>query len=189
MTQNSLKKILDYIKNFVKNSRPAYKDYLGIEYKTTTFIEFTKTAANDDYITFDVNDQTGWREIYSGETYDVTIDGVTTQLVATRYPDTEYLVWLGNFPADDTTTTDRYGVMFRNDLPNNKKYYACNAWGSYVGKKITVSKTNKTKKYDIKKLDEELLPDPEINLVAIMQDGSKVHLSLHGNEVQEDESS
>ena len=28
-----------------------------------------------------------------------------------------------------------------------------------------------------------------VDLIAVMQDGSKVHLSLHGNEVQEDESS
>ena len=84
MTQYNLTQILKVIRDFVMRNRPCYRDYLGSETVTKTvqigssvFVD-NKGIAGTEFLVTD----SAFAGFVLGETYTVTIDGVTADYVA-----------------------------------------------------------------------------------------------------------
>ena len=143
MNRANLTALLKAVKAMIMRERVAYKDYLGKE--TVTRLLISGTLPNGEgLLTLEDATFTGF---VVGETYQVTIDGQTTDCVAALY-DGVIIVSVG-----DINSSNGAIVGFTSQGP------ASMAAGSYVGKSITVSQTKTTKKYRTKKLPTELLPD------------------------------
>ncbi len=150
MDKANLKTVLQVVRNMIDRSRVVYKDYLGEETVTETKVLVEGTLFEGGDLTLKDPSFTGF---VIGESYDVTIDGVTQALVAVKDLSGDIVV---------TNVTD-----FTNLPENCFVIYAfsgevgCEPTGTYVGKGISISqsKTTTRKKYAVKKLPQELLPD------------------------------
>ena len=166
MTQHNLTQILKVIRDFVMRNRPCYRDYLGSETVTKTVQIGAGVFEDDQGIAetgFLVTDS-AFAGFILGETYTVTIDGITADYVARN---------LSPFSDDvgpvigTTTTFDMENHTFDGWIcaagrnPDGK--VACMAQTldmSFVGKTISVSqtRTETVKHYNTKLLQEYLLP-------------------------------
>ena len=147
MNTDNLKKVLSVVRDLIKRNRVAYKDYLGEETITETKVFAKGTfAENGDGLTCDDPTITGF---IAGETYQITIDGETTDYVATA---NDVVTYVGNV-TDETKPLFMIGFASGNVEWDGDK--------SLLGKTVSVSQTKTVthKNYDIKKLPEELLPD------------------------------
>lgn len=147
MNTDNLKKVLSVVRDLIKRNRVAYKDYLGEETITETKVFAKGTfAENGDGLTCDDPTITGF---IAGETYQITIDGETTDYVATA---NDVVTYVGNV-TDETKPLFMIGIASGN--------VAWDGDESLIGKTVSVSQTKTVthKNYDIKKLPEELLPD------------------------------
>ncbi len=80
MDKLNLKNILTAVRDIIKRNRVAYKDYLGEETITETKTLVTASLVAGDKATVTADPSfTGFVE---GETYDVTLNGETTPMVA-----------------------------------------------------------------------------------------------------------
>lgn len=147
MNTDNLKKVLSVVRDLIKRNRVAYKDYLGEETITETKIFAKGTfAENGAGLTCDDPTITGF---IAGETYQVTIDGETTDYVATA---NDVVTYVGN-------VTDETKPFFIIGFASGNVEWEGNE--SLLGKTVSVSQTKTVtrKNYDIKKLPAELLPD------------------------------
>lgn len=147
MNTDNLKKVLSVVRDLIKRNRVAYKDYLGEETITETKV-FAKGTFAEDRAGLTCDDPT-ITSFVAGETYQVTIDGETTDYVATA---NDVVTYVGNV-TDETKPRFIIGLKSGN--------VAWEGDESLLGKTVSVSQTKTVtrKNYDIKKLPEELLPD------------------------------
>ena len=135
----------------INRSRIAYKDYLGEETVTETKVLVEGTLSEQGPLTLK---DSSFTRFVVGEEYEVTIDGTTQTLTAISNNGVEGITNVINFE----NLGENYFVVGVNP---KKGQPICMAVGSYVGKTISISqtKTTTTKKYDIKKVPQELIPD------------------------------
>lgn len=164
MTQHNLTQILKVIRDLVMRNRPCYRDYLGSETVTKTmqigsgvFVD-NKGIAEAGFLVTD----SAFAGFILGETYTVSIDGVTADYVARNISP----ISDDAGPIIGTTTTFDMGnfdgwVCAADRAPDGK--VACMAQTldmSFVGKTISISqtRTETVKRYNTKLLPEYLLP-------------------------------
>ena len=150
MNKANLKNILTAVRDMINRSRIAYKDYLGEETVTETkaLVEGTLSETYSPLILKDPS----FTEFVVGEGYEVTIDGATQTLTAIS--DSGAGVITNAIDLDHPG--ENYFIV---DFLDNQ--VMGEAGGTYIGKTISISqtKTTTTKKYDIKKVPQELIPD------------------------------
>lgn len=167
MTQHNLTQILKVIRDLVMRNRPCYRDYLGSETVTNT-VQIGSSVFIDDkgiVVTEFLVTDSAFAGFVLGETYTVTIDGVTADYVARNLSplSNEIGPIIGTattFDMENHTFDGWICVAIRS--PDGK--VACNAQTfdmSFVGKTISISqtKTETVKRYKTKLLPEYLLPD------------------------------
>lgn len=166
MTQHNLTQILKVIRDLVMRNRPCYRDYLGSETETKTvqigssvFVDNKGTAGTEFLVT-----DSAFAGFILGETYTVSIDGVTADYVARNFSpiSDEFGPIIGTittYNAGDNTFDGWICAAGR--IPDGR--VACMAQTfdmSFVGKTISISqtKTETVKRYNTKLLPEYLLP-------------------------------
>ena len=151
MTKVNLKNILTAVRDMINRSRIAYKDYLGEETVTETKVLVGGTLSEQGPLTLKDPSFTGF---VVGEGYEVTIDGTTQTLTAISNNGVEGITNVINFE----NPGENYFVVIVNPKKGQPIGFAS---GTYIGKTISISqtKTTTTKKYDIKKVPQELIPD------------------------------
>ena len=166
MTQHNLTQILKVIRDLVMRNRPCYRDYLGSETETKTVqIGSGVFASSKRFVMaeFLVTDS-AFTGFVLGETYTVTIDGITADYVARNLSpisdDVGPIIGTATtFNTEDQTFDGWMSDAGRN--PDGK--VACVAQTldtSFVGKTISISqtKTETVTHYNTKLLPEYLLP-------------------------------
>ena len=165
MTQHNLTQILKVIRDFVMRNRPCYRDYLGSETVTKTVqigsgvFEDDKGSAETGFLVTD----SAFAGFILGETYTVTIDGITADYVARNLSpfsdeigpiigtittfDAENGTFDGWFAGAGTRSGSAICLAQTHDM-------------SFVGKTISIShtKTETVTHYKTKLLPEYLLP-------------------------------
>lgn len=165
MTQHNLTQILKVIRDFVMRNRPCYRDYLGSETETKTVqIGSGAFASSREFVIaeFPATDPT-FTGFILGETYTVTIDGVTADYVARNF----------------SPLSDKFGPIIGTATTFNMEDDTFDGWlvaaaididsvlcaaetfdTSFVGKTISIShtKTETVTRYKTKLLPEYLLP-------------------------------
>ena len=167
MTQHNLTQILKVIRDLVMRNRPCYRDYLGSETVTKT-VQIGAGTFDDTGVraiaTFPVTDP-AFTGFVLGETYTVTIDGVTADYVARNFsPFSEqgYGPAIGTatvYNADDSSFDG--WLCFANATSSGQFICIASTYDmSFVGKAISISqtKTETVKRYKTKLLPEYLLP-------------------------------
>lgn len=165
MTQRNLTQILKVIRDFVMRNRPCYRDYLGSETETKTVqigsgIFVDNGSAMAEFLVTD----SAFAGFVLGETYTVSIDGVTADYVARNFsPISEeagpIIGTITTYNAEDNTFDGWVCVAEHN--PGGKVACAAETLDtSFVGKAISISqtKTEIVKRYNTKLLPEYLLP-------------------------------
>lgn len=165
MTQHNLTQILKVIRDLVMRNRPCYRDYLGSETVTKTVqIGAGTFASSKGFVIaeFPATDPT-FTGFILGETYTVTIDGVTADYVARNFSpfSDEFGPIIGTattFNMEDNTF-DGWFAAAAIDIDS----VLCAAETldtSFVGKTISISqiKTETVTHYKTKLLPEYLLP-------------------------------
>lgn len=165
MTQHNLTQILKVIRDLVMRNRPCYRDYLGSETVTKTVQIGAGTFADNKGIataTFPATDS-AFTGFVLGETYTVTIDGVTAGYVARNLSPLSEQVGpiIGTATAFNMENGTFDGWIAVAVLKNGT--YTCVAETydtSFVGKTISISqtRTETVKRYNTKLLPEYLLP-------------------------------
>ena len=166
MTQHNLTQILKVIRDFVMRNRPCYRDYLGSETETKTVqigsgvFEDDKGVAETGFLVTD----SAFTGFVLGETYTVTIDGITADYVARNLsPFSEeigpIIGTITTFDMENHTFDGWVCAGGRN--PDGK--VSCLAQThdmSFVGKTISISqtRTETVTHYKTKLLPEYLLP-------------------------------
>ena len=166
MTQHNLTQILKVIRDLVMRNRPCYRDYLGSETVTKTVqigsgvFEGFENSAKAQFIATD----SSFTGFVLGETYTVSIDGVTADYVARNLsPVSEeigpIIGTITTYNIDDETFDGWVCTGGRN--PAGK--VSCMAQTldtSFAGKTISISqtKTETVKRYKTQLLPEYLLP-------------------------------
>lgn len=166
MTQHNLTQILKVIRDLVMRNRPCYRDYLGSETETKTIQIGSSVFVDDKGIAetgFLVTDST-FAGFILGETYTVSIDGVTADYVARNLSPISdeagpVIGTATTFDMENHTFDGWICAAGRN--PDEK--VACMAQTfdmSFVGKTISISqtRTETVKRYNTKLLPEYLLP-------------------------------
>ena len=165
MTQHNLTQILKVIRDFVMRNRPCYRDYLGSETVTNT-VQIGAGMFEGDQRVKRANipvEDSAFTGFVLGETYTVTIDGVTADYVARNL----------------SPLSDKVGPVIGTVTTFSAKEYRFDGWfamaglregavvcvaqtldTSFVGKTISISqtKTETVKRYNTKLLPEYLLP-------------------------------
>ena len=151
MNKANLKNILTAVRDMINRSRIAYKDYLGEETVTETKVLVDGTLSENGPLTLKDPSFTGF---VVGEGYEVTIDDTTQTLTATL---SLGIGAVTNATDPDNPVGDYFLVKI---MPGDQKAFGV-AGGTYIGKTISISQANTTttKKYDIKKVPQELIPD------------------------------
>ena len=160
MNKLNLKNVLTAVRDMIMRNRVAYKDYLGEETVTKTNIIAEGTLVEKGALTLK---DSSISSFIIGESYDVTIDGVTEAMIAYdlsvnstgyRAPAHDNIIALGNLTDLSNLPSDGWAVVIGGGIAE------CKTLGSYIGKSISISqtKTITEKHYDIKKLPDELLP-------------------------------
>ena len=166
MTQHNLTQILKVIRDFVMRSRPCYRDYLGSETETKTVqigsgvFEDDKGIAETGFLVTD----SAFAGFVLGETYIVSIDGVTADYVARNLsPFSEeigpIIGTVTTFDMENHTFDGWVCTAGRN--PDGKAACFAQTYDmSFVGKTISISqtRTETVKRYNTKLLPEYLLP-------------------------------
>lgn len=165
MTQHNLTQILKVIRDLVMRNRPCYRDYLGSETVTKTVqIGSGAFASSKGFVMaeFPATDPT-FTGFILGETYTVTIDGVTADYVARNFSplSDEFGPIIGTattFNMEDNTFDGWFAAAVI-DID----FVLCAAQTldtSFVGKTISISqtKTETVTHYKTKLLPEYLLP-------------------------------
>ena len=151
MTKANLKNILTVVRDMINRSRIAYKDYLGEETVTETKALMDGTLSEHGTLTLK---DPSFTRFVAGEGYEVTIDGTTQTLTAISLNEDVVITNVTDFgnPGEN---------FFIVAINPDKGQPICAASGAYIGKTISISqaKTTTTKKYDIKKVPQELIPD------------------------------
>ena len=172
MNKNNLKTVLTHIKEFVKNSRPAYKDYLGEETVTTPGKTLmTGTLAENGELTLV---DTSFTDFVVGKTYQVTVGDVTGEYVGQNMDNIAILASFDITTASESMPADLWVVVVVDSGG------VCSAQGTYIGQTITVSTlptTTVEKKYDVKKLSEDLLPDKTVKDISNLKSRFNSHAS------------
>ena len=165
MTQHNLTQILKVIRDLVMRNRPCYRDYLGSETVTNTvqigsgvFVD-NKGTARTEFLATDP----AFTGFVLGETYTVTIDGVTADYVA----------------HNSSPLSDEFGPIIGTATTFNMEDNTFDGWlvaaaididsvlcvsetfdTSFVGKTISISqtRTETVTHYNTKLLPEYLLP-------------------------------
>ena len=166
MTQHNLTQILKVIRDLVMRNRPCYRDYLGSETETKTVqigsgvFEGFKNSAKAQFIATD----SSFTGFVLGETYTVTIDGVTEDYVARNLSPVSEKIGpiigtITTYNIDDETFDG--WVCFA--IPTSSELFACMVQTldtSFAGKTISISqtKTETVTRYKTKLLPEYLLP-------------------------------
>ena len=166
MTQHNLTQILKVIRDLVMRNRPCYRDYLGSETETKTvqigssIFEDDKGIAETGFLVTD----SAFAGFILGETYTVTIDGITADYVARNFsPFSDeigpIIGTVTTFNMENHTFDGWICVAGRN--PDGK--VSCLAQThdmSFVGKTISISqtRTETVTHYKTKLLPEYLLP-------------------------------
>lgn len=165
MTQHNLTQILKVIRDLVMRNRPCYRDYLGSETVTKTVqIGAGTFASSEGFVIaeFPETDPT-FTGFILGETYTVTIDGVTADYVAHNFSplSDEFGPIIGTattFNMEDSTF-DGWLVAAAIDI--DSVLCAAETFDtSFVGKTISISqtRTETVTHYNTKLLPEYLLP-------------------------------
>lgn len=154
MNSKNLKMVLNAIRNMVKKNRVAYKDYLGEETVDEVICEGVCQGKATPLI-IKKNEK-----LQLGKMYQVAIDGVVSSWICKKGyncigigPFLEYLIEHGKEPTDLT------GMWIIGYVNANNTIAVVVDEPSFVGKTFVVSQSITRKKYDIKKLPVELLPD------------------------------
>lgn len=163
--------ILEVVRGLIMKNRVAYKDYLGEETVDEVICEGVCTGSQTP-LTVKQSEM-----FQVGKTYQVVIDDTVSNWVAKTVgkdgvyigPLVDYLIEHGNYPSD---MTGMWLIMSGSE--NSSIQYMLGVQDlSFVNKTFVVSQSIVRKKYDIKKLPEELLPDAAVKAVK------KIH--THGN--------
>ena len=167
MTKANLKNILTAMRDMINRSRIAYKDYLGEETVTETKVLVEGTLSEHGALTLKDPSFTGF---VAGKEYEVTIDGTTQTLTAISVNEDVAITNVTDF----NNPGENFFIVSVN--PENGQPI-CAAIGTYTGKTISISqtKTTTTKKYDIKKVPQELIPDT----IARSVDVAKVKMKAY----------
>ena len=165
MTQHNLTQILKVIRDLVMRNRPCYRDYLGTETVTNT-VQIGAGVFEDDkgYVYADILiEEPSFSGFILGETYTVTIDGVTADYVARNLsPISDYIgPLIGTITTADMGTgifDGWYAAAYQ--LDDSTIYRANTLDTSFIWKNISISqtKTETVKRYNTKLLPEYLLP-------------------------------
>ena len=166
MTQHNLTQILKVIRDLVMRNRPCYRDYLGSETVTKTVQLGSSVFVDNKGIAetvFPVTDS-AFAGFVLGETYTVSIDGVTADYVARNFSPFSEEVGpiIGTVTTYNTEDNTFDGWICAADRNSDGKV-ACMARTfdmSFVGKTISISqtKTETVTHYKTKLLPEYLLP-------------------------------
>ena len=166
MTQHNLTQILKVIRDFVMRNRPCYRDYLGsetvtktVQIGTGTFKDYNGAAYADILI-----EEPSFSGFILGETYTVTINGITADYVARNLsPVIEgigpIIGTITTYNIDDGTFDGWICTGGRNPA-GEVSCMAQTLDTSFAGKTISISqtKTETVKRYNTKLLPEYLLP-------------------------------
>ena len=166
MTQHNLTQILKVIRDFVMRNRPCYRDYLGSETETKT-VQIGSGVFQDDKgiaITEFLVTDSAFTGFVLGETYTVSIDGVTADYVARNFsPISEemgpIIGTVTTYNTEDHTFDGWVCIAGRN--PAGKGFCMAQTLDmSFAGKTISISqtKTETVTHYNTKLLPEYLLP-------------------------------
>lgn len=164
MRKNNLTALLTDQRALILRSRPAYQDYLGISVEEIPekLLAYTEaigggetlfTISDDSFVTFSV-----------GEQYVVRIDGEKQTVQASHYGEIPAI--LSFDPSAGPSSESYWAIMASGGMVIGA------AKGTYIGKGFSVSypgKTIKEKKWDIKRLAYDLLPEKLLNLMDIAQ--------------------
>ena len=164
MNGKNLSAVLSDLRALILKSRPAYQDYLGISVEEIPekLIAYTAaigdsetlfTISDDSFVTFSV-----------GEQYVVGIDGGKQTVQVSYYREIPAIL---SFDPSAGPSSESYWVIFASGGRGGGV-----AKGTYIGKGFSVSypgKTIKEKKWDIKRLAYDLLPEKLLNLLAAAQ--------------------
>lgn len=166
MTQHNLTQILKVIRDFVMRNRPCYRDYLGSETVTKT-VQIGSGVFEDDkgvaYADIPIEDS-AFTGFILGETYTVTIDGVTADYVARNLSPISdeagpVIGTATTFDMENHTFDGWICAAGRN--PAGKVSCTAQTYDtSFIGKTISISqtKTETVTHYNTKLLPEYLLP-------------------------------
>lgn len=166
MTQHNLTQILKVIRDFVMRNRPCYRDYLGSETVTKT-VQIGSGVFEDDkgvaYADIPIEDS-AFTGFILGETYTVTIDGVTADYVARNLSpiSDEAGPVIGTATTFDMEnhTFDGWICAAGRNPAGKVSCVARTDDTSFIGKTISISqtKTETVTRYKTKLLPEYLLP-------------------------------
>ena len=166
MTQHNLTQILKVIRDFVMRNRPCYRDYLGSETETKTVQIGAGTFEDNNgrvIAQFEATDP-AFTGLILGETYTVTIDGITADYVARNLsPFSEeigpIIGTITTYNIDDETF-DGWICLGGASQRGEAFVIAQTLDTSFAGKTISISqtKTETVKHYNTKLLPEYLLP-------------------------------
>lgn len=153
MTKDHSENILTAVRDMIRRSRVAYKDYIGTEdvIEKTVLIS-GKLSANGE----SVNAKDAFKGFVEGETYKVTVGDETVDATA------QY----GTGSFSGCIVIGSSNVMPSNEIPGwmicvyNENLLGYGA-GEWVGKSVEVftERTVKVDRWDVKKLPYKLLPD------------------------------
>lgn len=166
MTQHNLTQILKVIRDLVMRNRPCYRDYLGSETVTNT-VQIGAGTFEDDkgnaYANILIEDPS-FSGFILGETYTVSIDGVTADYVARNFsPASEEMgPIIGTITTYNTEdhTFDGW-ICAGGRSPAGKVSCMAQTYDmSFAGKTISISqtKTETVRRYKTQLLPEYLLP-------------------------------
>lgn len=165
MKKSNLKMILEAVRGLIMKNRVAYKDYLGEETVDEVICEGVCTGGQ---VILPIKNP---RLFKAGDTYQVSIDGVVSIWVCKIFeqsigigPYFDYVVEHNKEPSDPTGMW----AIFYNSNENDGGYRFIADSTSFTGKNFVVSQTITRKKYDIKKLPEELLPDATVKKIQAL---------------------
>lgn len=166
MNSKNLKMVLNAIGNMIKKNRVAYKDYLGEETVDEVICEGVYTGGQ---IILPIKNP---RRFKAGDTYQVSIDEVVSVWICKIVqkgtmgigPLIDYVIEHNKEPNDPTGMW----AIFYNSNENDGGYRFIADSTSFTGKNFVVSQTITRKKYDIKKLPEELLPDATVKKIQAL---------------------
>ena len=165
MTQHNLTQVLKVIRDFVMRNRPCYRDYLGSETVTKTVQIGAGTFEDNSgcvMAEFEATDP-AFTGFVLGETYTVTIDGVTADyVVRTMSPISDevgpIIGTITTIDMENGTFDGWFASSIIGDGPIG--FFAQTFDTSFVGKAISISqtKTETVTRYNTKLLPEYLLP-------------------------------
>ena len=165
MTQHNLTQILKVIRDLVMRNRPCYRDYLGSETATKTMTIGSGVFEDKDGgagAAFPATDS-AFTGFVLGETYTVTIDGVTADYAARNLSPLSEQVGpiIGTATAFNMENGTFDGWIAATVQKGSFTCVAQTLDKSFAGKTISISqvKTETVKRYKTKLLPEYLLPE------------------------------